>query len=626
MRKLYTLLIATLTVGLANAQTNLFFADFEDGIPSTMTQDDRDGLTPHSSISQYGFSTGTGWVGLGGFAISTSYYNPAGTSDDWLITPEITIQENTYLSWGASSANSDWKDGYSIYLIEGTTETEIYSKPEEDATYVERFLNLSDHAGKTAKIAFVNNSTDMYLLFLNDISIDELSAKDATISDIKVGDLITAKETAIGATIKNVGHEDIDTVVIKYTVGTESYTQKFHVDLGMFDEKTVYFWKKWDATLGSHNVIVEVLTVDGTVDDITDNNSMTVSTTVKEDLANKVSLFEVGTSITCPPCATYVPPFMERVDSTNRAIAIAYQGEYNPNHTNYPMYTFSQSDVDSRISYYGLEGWPSSWINGIGDPEGGGHHPANVSQSDINESIDTVSNLNICIAHNGVNANTNEMTVTVTVTALDAMEFTVPKLRIALTEDEISYIQAPGTNGEKHFTHVMRDMLPSASGTLMPTEMAKGENFEYSETVTIDQNTIDINHMHIIAFVQDDAGKLIEQANITKTYVGETASETSCNWLLAGVDNIETELFEGYNVYPTVAQSNINITLNAETRENAIVKVYNSLGQIVYQDNMIIYPGMNNNTIDVSSLHEGNYIIETISGTTVGRNQFQIIR
>ncbi len=70
--------------------------------------------------------------------MSHSYYTPAGTSDDWMILPEVTIQENTYLTWDAFVGNPSYPDGYSIYLIEGSTETEIFSIAEENGDYTSR--------------------------------------------------------------------------------------------------------------------------------------------------------------------------------------------------------------------------------------------------------------------------------------------------------------------------------------------------------------------------------------------------------------------------------------------------------------------------------------------------------
>ncbi|MCX8055854.1 MAG: choice-of-anchor J domain-containing protein, partial [Ignavibacteria bacterium] len=116
------LLIGTLCAAKAE-QTVFFQENFSNGIGNWKTVD-VDGKVVHSEMLQTLNSIGItlpnnkmSWV-VGKvssnpdqyMALSTSYYNPAGRADDWLISPKITIGENAYLEWSAIAFSSSYPD------------------------------------------------------------------------------------------------------------------------------------------------------------------------------------------------------------------------------------------------------------------------------------------------------------------------------------------------------------------------------------------------------------------------------------------------------------------------------------------------------------------------------------
>ncbi len=56
------------------AQTNLFSADFESGMPSTITLEDRDGQEPYSGMVNYGFNSTIPWVVFSDLDVSFLLY------------------------------------------------------------------------------------------------------------------------------------------------------------------------------------------------------------------------------------------------------------------------------------------------------------------------------------------------------------------------------------------------------------------------------------------------------------------------------------------------------------------------------------------------------------------------
>lgn len=112
-------------------------------------------------------------------AFSTSSYDPAGTSNDWLITPSITIpaEGNPTLYWKAKSYDFEFTDSYDIKISETSNQMESFTatvasiEGEQAYDFNSRSLDLSAYKGKTIYLAFVNKTTDGYFLALDDLYI-----------------------------------------------------------------------------------------------------------------------------------------------------------------------------------------------------------------------------------------------------------------------------------------------------------------------------------------------------------------------------------------------------------------------------------------------------------------------
>lgn len=171
----------------AHAQKVLFSCDFEKGIPSDFLLFDEDGNVPARGMKKHGLEQGIPWVGYtedagtsraNGTAYSGSWYQTAAQSNDWLITPSITITDaKVILSWRSHSTDKEHRDGYAVYISEnGNTPAEFKEKPvftvsQENTQWTEHRISLKEWAGKQIRIAFVNNSNNCKLLALDDICV-----------------------------------------------------------------------------------------------------------------------------------------------------------------------------------------------------------------------------------------------------------------------------------------------------------------------------------------------------------------------------------------------------------------------------------------------------------------------
>ena len=173
-----------------NAQ--IFQENFDGNGPgfSAWTLIDADGLMHNEQVSE--FDAGA-WIreDLGGpvpnyggadgdfAAMSSSFYMPAGTSNDWLVSPVISLPAgNTFLRWNARAQQQNFADGYKVMLspnggntIEDFT-VELFSVDEENVEWETRTVDLSPYANTSFRVAFVNNSTDKFVLIVDNIKVD----------------------------------------------------------------------------------------------------------------------------------------------------------------------------------------------------------------------------------------------------------------------------------------------------------------------------------------------------------------------------------------------------------------------------------------------------------------------
>ena len=190
MKKILSVLLALSTIF---AQAQIFSEDFNSGIPSTFTLTDLDGFTSASTVI-----TGTGsfsavTIANQDCAGSVSWFNPIGIANDWMVTPAINLPNTTNaisLQFDAAAYEAAYPDGVEVYVSTtgnspvDFTGTPLYSSTPttpgpistpipgngENDTWTTRSVSLNAYVGQTIYIAFRNNSNDMHVLGIDNIS------------------------------------------------------------------------------------------------------------------------------------------------------------------------------------------------------------------------------------------------------------------------------------------------------------------------------------------------------------------------------------------------------------------------------------------------------------------------
>lgn len=181
-KKIISLLVLALS---ASAGAQIFSSGFEDnnGTPlSEYKKVNADGLTVPDYAPVQDFST-EAWIKYydgydNKIAFSTSWYDPAGKSNDWLITPAIQIPSGgqPHMYWKAKSYDEDHPDSYDVMISTTDNQPQSFSTlqtvtGEQPFDYASHTLDLSAYQGKKVYIAFVNKTDDGLYLALDDFYV-----------------------------------------------------------------------------------------------------------------------------------------------------------------------------------------------------------------------------------------------------------------------------------------------------------------------------------------------------------------------------------------------------------------------------------------------------------------------
>ncbi len=206
------------------AQTIIFSEDFQNGFPAGWQRLDLDMQTPASQVSEYTEA----WIikenpEIPGDSVasSTSYYEPAGTADKWLITPFVTLGAfGNFLSWNAGSHDPSYPDSYRVLIstgdsLPGSFTDTLLTVYDESASWTMHNVNLSEagYDGQSIFIAFVNITDDGFKLYIDDVQvaiedpagIDELPLVSVGVFPNPAQDFLTieSEETVVSYAVRD---------------------------------------------------------------------------------------------------------------------------------------------------------------------------------------------------------------------------------------------------------------------------------------------------------------------------------------------------------------------------------------------------------------------------------------
>lgn len=244
--------------------------------------------------------------------------------------------------------------------------------------------------------------------------------------------------------------------------------------------------------------------------DITPTGNVTLNLMVDNGLnvldANKVVLIEDFANVSCIPCV-----------ASNKVIE-AVSHSYGPTKltvikfpTNFPspydpFYLANEEICDERMNYYNIIAAPTTILDGT------------TRLYSLTDTTTLKSAIDAKLSSSprfGINVTKNfegDYIINASISMIDTNGINLNDLILycVVTETDIEFEQAPGSNGETKFFDVIRLMLPSTAGTSVRQLIDQGElSFQFNDALLSSWNLENIN---AVVFIQDKNSKEVFQS------------------------------------------------------------------------------------------------------------------
>ncbi|MDF1696809.1 MAG: choice-of-anchor J domain-containing protein [Saprospiraceae bacterium] len=619
----------------------LFKQDFEGGTIDPMTMVDNDGQSPNINVGDYSAAwtvTAASQVGAMGsqVAVSNSWYSPPGIADDWLITPQLTIEDaKTALLWEAQAVDPNFADGYQVLV--STTDNElasftdmVWSTTAEQAgdNLEQRILSLADYVGKDIYIAFRNNSADKFLLALDNIEVKVIQARDVTANGF-IGARYYVKDVEIPVTlnITNNGGDVINSVDFTWSAGGNTYTDNITgLSLSTGESTDITHSVAFSATEAiSYPLTMTLSNVNGEEDQFADDNEVMATVAGVSYVPNRKVVVEEGTGTWCGWCPRgAVGLDAAKVMFPDNFIGIAV-------HNGDPM---AIAQYDGPL---GITGFPGAKINRLVDADPGIETLEEVIP--ILRSIVSPMAPVVTALGDEDTRMINISTTTEFVTQLDGIDFRVAAViiennvtgtgngyaqenyyssqsqNIDLFDEinDINYRNLPATipAADMVYQHVARDILGGFDGVegSIPSNVVEGDMAEYNFTYEVPA-AFDMKEMYVALLVID---------NVTGEVLNGDEVKVS---LITSTNEIDESISR---IYPNPANGLTNIDINLQESADVTLEVLDMMGKRITKQNLGTLYGNNRMTYDVSEFNTGMYLFRVTAGDKVSTKKITVV-
>ncbi len=422
----------------------------------------------------------------------------------------------------------------------------------------------------------------------------------------------------VSGEVINYGSSTITSMDINYSVnGGATVTESLSgLNIAMFDTYSFTHGTGWTPTaIGNYQIDIWASNINGNADMNTTNDLASGNVDVLNSSTQRTPLFETFTSSTCGPCvAGNAQLDVIFAANPNKFTSIKYQMDWPG--AGDPYYTDEGGD---RKSFYGVSSVPRLEIDGGWDS-----NPSNLTQQDFDDYyiIPAFTDLAATYSVGG-----QAVQVDVTIDPLENIPSNNLVVHIAVFE-YLTYNNV-GSNGEIEFHHVMKKMLPNASGTSIASlqssvqqTVSKSYNFNGSYVLPANAQT-PINHSteHSVEEFTDLGVAVWIQDEVTKEIFQSTTGS-----LVAGINNQNEQLLSA-KVYPNPVTDNATLAFHLKESGDVTVKIHNSLGQEVFESYLNNQAfGRSTTQLNTSELPTGLYTITLITNNERIVKKMQVLK
>jgi hypothetical protein len=336
---------------------------------------------------------------------------------------------------------------------------------------------------------------DNFLLFGRYNNDATISTVNAVTNINNVFYYITGNNT-VNVTVSNVGMQTINTIEMKYQVNDETPVIETFTSFNLqtLTSKTVSFSQPAHLNPGNSTLKVEVLTVNGVIDDNPLNDIFNANLNVATQEGVRRVCIEHFTSSTCGPCVNVniqMKNLLNNPANADKFGITKYQMSWPA--PGDPYYT---AEGGVRRTYYSVNAVPMVFFNAKNN---------NVNQTVFNNALAEPAFVDIT-GHFSISGNN------IIITGEVLSYINMPAARLYVVVNEKRTTGNVGNNGELEFFHVMMKMLPNANGQTVALTAGASIPFQH----TFDMSSTKVEEMHdleVHVFLQEYDSKYIFNSN-----------------------------------------------------------------------------------------------------------------
>jgi len=433
-------------------------------------------------------------------------------------------------------------------------------------------------------------------------------------------------------TVFNKGLTTINSVEVEYQFGdlppvVETFTS---LNMATMTSKTLSFTKETLCDPGSHVLKVNILKVNGVVDDNTDNNSLQKTVNVGMAEGYRRVCIEHFTSSTCPPCVgvnNSMKAVLNNPINADKFAITKYQMSWPG--VGDPYYT---AEGGTRRTYYGVNAVPTVFFNA----KEGTSSNNTVNQNTFDKALEEPAVIDIAGSFNVTGS-------TVTVNFDISSYLPIPSARIYVTVNEKrttgNALPPPDGNGETEFFHVMMKMLPDANGTTTSFNAGEVQSFTFTQNMS-GTYVEEMSDLEVHVFVQEYSSKYIFNSNFLAGYTdiqlypptNLALQDNGDQTVMVTWDAPATGTPTGYNIYLNneLIQANHNTTTYTATITKSgyqafkVNAVYAEGVSVPIVDYIMIYSSTCEPPTDLVAIQEGADVVLTWTAPNDGSDYYKV--
>jgi hypothetical protein len=640
MKRIYSIMLCVLLGGLGVSAQIVLSEDFENGIPAdweiiTLATDD--GYTTGTDASSAYFDVPN--HASGQVAFTNDDVCNCDKSNDWLITPSFDLT-------GLTTPTLFFDRAFGAFTNGGTETAAVEVSTDGGATWTVlselvgdgvalgggsvavnwvdlESVDLTAFAGMTdVKIGFhySDGAGWLYGLVIDNVTVLQQPEWEIKLSSLAIEGIHQGGEiVAISGEVANLGLNEITSFNLTWTDGVNSFDETISgVSIPSLGTYTFTASDAFTAVAAStSDITVTISSPNGNTDTDATNNELTTSVTGIAFIPVRRVVVEEATGTWCGWCPRGTVG-MEYMTATypETFIGIAM-------HNNDPM-ELAEYDSNNGISSY-----PSSNVDRVLT----GQNPSSANLETVhNDRVDLIvaANIDDEVTYDPA---TREITVTVT------SEFVAPvtdyRFNLVILEDsvtgtssgfaQVNYYSAQsqnidlfsldGTNwknlaatvpaADMYYDHVARALPVGYFGEAgsLPAVISAGDVLSHTFTYTLPA-AYDENHIHVVSMLLDNASGEIVNAVTSAIEIPVANKNLTFNENLA-------------KVFPNPFSDVTTVSLNLVDAANVSIEVYNTVGQLMGQQDFGKLSGEQNIPFNGTSLNDGVYFMHIIVGEQV---------